>query len=95
MAACHLLSFQPGGGEGRDHFGKQLMCPPTVVAAEVADIDIECDAGNLGPGMDGQVRFGEHNGAGDAGRLAGGIVKGVKEPADDRQAVAGTGRDTE
>lgn len=38
--------------------------------------------------MDRQVRLGEHDGAGDAGRVARGIMEGVKEAADHRQSVS-------
>jgi hypothetical protein len=45
--------------------------------------------------MHGQMGLGQHDGAGDAGRLARGILEGVEEAADDRQPVPGAGCDTE
>ena len=95
MAACHLFFIQPGRREAGDDFGEQGVGALAVVAAEVADVDIGCDAGDLGPGMHGKVRFGEDDGAGDAGRLSGGVVEGVEQPADDGQAVPLAGVDAE
>jgi hypothetical protein len=95
VAARHLFFFQSGGGEGGDHFGEQSMRAAAVVAAEVADIDVERDTADFRPGMDGQMRFGQHHGAGDAGRLARGVMEGMEEAADYRQPVADTGRDAE
>jgi hypothetical protein len=64
-----------------------------VVAAEIADVDIERDGADFRPGVDGQVRFGEDDGAGDAGRLALSVTEGMEQPADDGQAVALAGVD--
>lgn len=71
------------------------MCPLAVIAAEIADINIECDAGDLWPGVNGEVGFGEDDGAGDTSRLTAGVVEGMEQPADDGQAVALAGVDAE
>jgi len=39
--------------------------------------------------------LGQHDGAGDASRLARGIMEGVEEAADDGQPMPGAGCDTE
>ena len=47
------------------------------------------------PATSGQVRFGEHDGAGDTGRVAGRIAESVEQAADDGQAVTGAAADAE
>ena len=95
MAACHLFFFQPGRREAGDHFGEQGLRPRAVVAAEVANVDIKRGAADFRPGVHCQVRFGENDGAGDAGRAACGITEGVKQAADDGEAVTLAGGDAE
>ena len=95
MAAYHLFFFQAGRGEGGDDFGEQVARVVAVVTAEVADIDVQRDAGDFRPGMNRQMRFGEHDGARDAGRIAGGVLKCVEQAADHGQAVARAAADTE
>lgn len=73
--------------EAGDHFGEQGVCPIAVVAAEIADIDIERDGADFRPGMDGEMRFGENDGAGHAGRLPLSVTEGMEQSADHGQAV--------
>ena len=94
LAACHGLLFQLSWVETCDHFVEQGVRPRAVVAAEVADVDIECYAADFRPGMNGEMRFGEDNGAGHAGGRSAGINKWVKEATDHRQSVALAGIDT-
>ncbi len=44
----------------------QSARPLGVVLRVVADVDVQGDAVQLGPGMDGEMRFGEHHGTRDA-----------------------------
>ena len=74
--------------EAADDFGEQGLRPAAVVAAEVADVNVESDGADFRPGVDGQVRFGKDNGAGDAGRPALSVTEGVEQLADHSQAVA-------
>ena len=39
-----------------------------IILTVVADVKIECHRVQFGPGVNGQVRFGQHQGAGSAGR---------------------------
>lgn len=73
--------------EAADDFGEQGLRPAAVVAAEIADIDIERDGADFRPGMDGEMRFGENDGAGHAGWLALSVTEGMEQPADHGQAV--------
>lgn len=60
-------------------------CRRTVVLAEVADVEIEGDGVQLGPGVNGQVRFSEDHGAGRAGRI-GFTTKLMEDLPDGRQS---------
>jgi hypothetical protein len=79
-------------GEGGDYLDEQCVCSFTVVPAEVADIDVERDSADLGPGVHRQVRLGEDYGAGHAGWLAGCIAESMEEAADYGQTVTFAGR---
>jgi len=76
VAACHLFFFQPGRCEGGDDFSEQGIGLRAVVAAVVADINVERGAGDFRPGMQGEVRFSKDDSPGDAGWLTVRVVKG-------------------
>jgi hypothetical protein len=58
-----------GGLEVADELFEQLACLGRVVGAVVADVDVQREPLGFGPGVDRDVRFGEHQGAGEAGAL--------------------------
>ena len=56
----------------REHFHElvhHLVGLGTVVLRVVADVDVQRDAVQFRPGVDGQVRFGQHHGAGDTAAI--------------------------
>lgn len=64
-----------------------------VVGAEITHVNIQGDAANLRPGMNGEVGFGQNNRARYPRRFASSIGKLVEKPPDHGQAVAATGID--
>ena len=87
VAARHFFFFQTGWGEICDNFSEQGVGPFAVIAAEITDVNIECDAAHFRPGVYGQMRLSQNNRAGDAGGFAGSILKGVEQAANDAQAM--------
>ena len=85
--------LDPARLEGGNDFGKQCFGRLTVVAAEIADIDIERDGGDFRPGVQGEMRFGENDGASDARWLAGGVAEGMEQPSNHGQPVTLAGID--
>lgn len=90
MAACHLFFFGLLRREVGNEFGKQRAGALAIVVAEIADIDIKRHSGDFGPGVDGEVGFGEDDCASDARWLALGIVEGMEIASDDGDTMAHT-----
>ncbi|MPM79682.1 hypothetical protein SDC9_126721 [bioreactor metagenome] len=88
LAAANRMAFDAGRLEAGEELGEQGLCTPAVVAAEVADIQVQRDGADFRPGMNRQVRLGQDDRAGHACRLPRRIAKCMEQPADDCQAMA-------
>ncbi len=87
VAAHQMLAHHAARRVGGDHALHQRAGLARVVGGEVADVDIDGDAAGLGPGVYGQVRFGQQHGAGDAAGLP--LVVRELDPAVLHQGQAG------
>src|SRR5260221_7775974 len=83
LAAVDLVARDLGRLEVVDQQPEQLPRLGGIVAAVVADVDVEGEPLALGPGVDRKVGLGEHHGAGEAGafelvegRIHGGQARG-------------------
>lgn len=95
LATLNRGLLDPGWTKVPDHLVEQDVRLLAVVAAEIADVDIQCNAAYFRPGVNGEMGFRQDHRAGDAGGFAHGIAKGMKETADDGQAMALAGIDAE
>ena len=75
---------------GQDGIEQAAGCR-AVIAAVVANIEIDGHGAQFGPGMHRQMRLREDHGAGDAGGFAIRRGEGMKQFADHRQSVTATG----
>lgn len=95
VAASHLFFCLLHGRKVGDHFSKECTCMVAVVAAEVADINVEGYGGDFRPSMNGEVGFSQNNRARDPRRGPVRTVEWVEQAADDRQAMPRAGFDAE
>lgn len=93
LTAIDLMTFDVLRLEVGNDLGEQRLGTLAIIAAEITDIDIERDRGNFRPGVQGQVRLGKNDGAGDPGGITRRIAEGVKQLADDSQLMALAGGD--
>ena len=95
VAAHQPLGDRVLGPEGHHQRVEQLARLAFVVRGEVADVDVECDATPLRPGVDRQVRLGQQHCAGNAARLALPLREHVIFLVDDGQAGVERGATTQ
>jgi len=85
-AALQAMGLPSGRCKAADQGIQQTAGLGAVISREIAYIHIQSHRLAFGPGMDRQMRFGQQQGAGNAGRAAVGALKGVEFFADDSQA---------